>query len=68
MLFRSETGEPPENSYTRELNEAKLNEKRARREFEGNLDVDQDAALRTALKIAERELKIARDNTHGQYD
>ncbi|MEP4194610.1 MAG: hypothetical protein ABJL99_03145 [Aliishimia sp.] len=63
-----ETGEPPENSYKRELNEAKLKEKRALREFEGNLDVENDAALRAALKIAEHELKIARDNTHGQFD
>jgi len=63
-----ETGEPPENSYTRELNEAKLKEKSARQEFEGNLDVDRDAALRAALMNAERELKVAFDNTHGQYD
>ena len=63
-----ETGEPPENSYTRELNEAKLKEKRARQEFENSSDVDRDAALLTALVSAERELKIALDNTHGQYD
>ncbi|MDF1668314.1 MAG: hypothetical protein P1U83_01765 [Roseovarius sp.] len=63
-----ETGEPPENSYTRELNEAKLKEKKARREFESNLDVVRDSGLQSALMTAERELKIAFDNTHGQYD
>ena len=56
------------NSYTRELEEAKTNDRRARREYEGNCEPAKDSTLKAAFLAAKRELEIAYDNTHGQYD
>lgn len=62
-------GHDTSNSYTQELEAAKIKERRARRAWES---CDQDLPLNRNLKIAfreaERDLQVALDNTLGQYD
>lgn len=57
------------NSYTRELGQAKTALKRARNDYDrGWSDPDKEASLVSELKVAEHEFQVALDNTHGQYD
>jgi hypothetical protein len=64
LIAGSNTG----NSYYQELEDASSKEKTARLKYEGNRNPKLNESLHTRFRLAECDLKAARDNTHGQCD